>query len=886
MRKLIIWLFGIYIICNLACDRVDEKTQLTNTYDKGHLNIDSTLALSELLLDSLAHLAPNDSTYYNTIQSIKKYENQLKLISEGKNVLARVSIMESYYFAHLNKFDKVIACCQYYNLYASKNLDSTFRCLNALQLGNAYERLGDTKKAVATLEDCLSYAYYLQSPPLIAKSATALANSYNQQYAYDKAKEVVYKALTLTDKLQSADKELLQLMNINMMDDELLQIHEIKKALQTAKEYHTLFYLNTYMGSILEEMDASSAIQYYLKSCKVPKQESRKIAKNYLSIANIFYNQKQKDSAFFYLDQGLQLIVSTTNNKIRLLPIFDSLNTENTIYDICMAKSNIILEDTSIEINEIIYAIDNLLAAKKVAELIRKEIIFDESKYQWGIDLKKVSDRLVECYFKLYTITNKNIYAERAFMVIEEAKATALQDNTEHNILANAVADTNYARYIALRKSLNGVEVQLKETTAASAKEKLMAQSNELIMQLGLYNSLSKATTANNEKVKTLEDLDQYLLQNNCNALSYFVGNENVYMLYTNPNSKQIQFAKCDTTIKDSVQVLCDLQSKENIYSTQKNRFIQLSNYVFRTIFGSIVTKTKDKTTLVLADGVLNNLAFDALITDTNKINSFLIKQQKISCAYSIRSLISQQERGFGNGHNVLINAPFTNSNIRNLSQLLSSNAEVTNIAKQFKVNTFTDAQAGFANFQNNLPSNNYIHIASHATAGESPKLEFYDSSVHVNSIYQIPMTQSLAYLNTCQSGSGINYYSEGNLSLGRAFFSNGVHNVVLTFWNMNDASTATISNLFYKNLKQSNNSVTALHEAKLQYLSSQALDKQAPYYWASLQHVGDGNLSKSSLFSNWWRWLIGIALFFLLSIGIYTKTKKNKNLLIKSNYK
>ena len=138
-----------------------------------------------------------------------------------------------------------------------------------------------------------------------------------------------------------------------------------------------------------------------------------------------------------------------------------------------------------------------------------------------------------------------------------------------------------------------------------------------------------------------------------------------------------------------------------------------------------------------------------------------------------------------------------------------------------------------------------------------------------------MPMQQSLAYVNTCQSGSGINYYSEGNLSLGRSFYSNGVHNIVLTLWNMNDASTATISNLFYKNLQKSNNSITALHTAKLNYLSTQPLDKQAPYYWASLQHVGDGVLNKPSAYT-WWKWLLGMALLGLIPLVFSIKKKFN----------
>jgi CHAT domain-containing protein len=863
----------ILLVCN--CNQNISNTKNENNLTSNiNIKSDSIVLYADNLLQQYLKDSNKASLKFYPLEQIFIQEQNLKISQAGKDILAQAYHHYSNYYSQINKFDKVIACCEKYNLYAGKKIDTLFKCYNGVDLGNAYERLGDTKKAIVTLESCLQYAYQVNVPEYIALVSIALSNSYNQNENAIQAKQVVSKAL-LNPKISKRDREILLLERNYYIEDPNLAIQETKKLLLNAKLKHTIFYANCNLGNLYRSIDTNKAIQYYLTATKVNGQEKRMIAKTFLDLGWIYYELKKKDSAFYYLDQGFALLIPLKTVDGHIWPLYDSLYSENTIFDLSLYKANIILDDSVVSVKNINIALEHLRCAKKVAELIRKELVFDESKFDWGIDLKIVSEKLLHCYYLLYTKTNEPKYAQLAFMIAEESKATALQDNTEHSILANQSADTNYAKFIALRKQLNDIEVQQQAASTDAEKQKLAAESKAIILQLGIYKSLSNATINAKEKNYSFNELHNYLLKNNYNALSYFVGEENIYMLALNPHTNQINFAQCNTTIKDSVQELINLQNQQNIYSTQQNRFVQLSNFVYNTIFKKVAFTSTQNKTIILPDAVLNNLAFDALLTDATNVNAFLIKQQNISYAYSIRSLVSQQQRPFRSGSSLLAIAPFTKRTIRSLPQLHSSKQEMKHINTQFASLPFTDSTATFSNFQSNLSLNQYIHIASHASAGETPKLEFYDSSIHVNSIYQLPMNQSLAYLNTCQSGSGINYYSEGNLSLGRAFYSNGVHNIVLTLWNMNDASTATISNLFYKNLVQSNNSVTALHEAKIKYLESQPMDKQAPYYWASLQHVGDGNLEASTSFCNSWKWALGLSLLAFIGLVIYKKRKK-----------
>jgi CHAT domain-containing protein/tetratricopeptide (TPR) repeat protein len=890
MHKL--FYFLITILFFVACKNIKStghKKFIAINIDSAiqKINIDSNksnrfIALNELLnannFDTFALANINLNLFLNdTTTSIQKYkhldfcienEKNINTNNLGKTILGKTFAYHYYYYWLKGDFKNLKNDCEKYLLYTNDSLDLQFKSSLLIQLGNAYQRIGDSKKAIDLLQKALDFSIKTSNDNNSITASVALANSLNINGNADNANEILKNAINFKN-ISSIEKDYLTYSIINAEADQEKKIRQLKLlVIKTENIYVLNSGLNEICNFYEQKHNYALAIKYLQEALQIKEQELRTFSKRCLSIGDCFLQLNKLDSSIYYYDKGLKLVTPTTIVNGFALPIFDSLSTENTIFDICIAKADLILTSKTTDTTKLNYAIATLLAAQKVAELIRKEIIFDESKYGWGIDIKNVSERLLQCYLLLYTKTKNNIYAQLAFMVAENSKATALQDNVERNILAYEQADTNYARFINLRKQLNNIEVQQLHATTDEQKSKLKDEYNKITMQLGIYKSLSSASLQENNKALLFEDINAYLAKNNFNAMSYFVGSENIYLLFVNAETKKVQFAKCYTSLLDSVQTLCNMQNQQNIYDIQQSRFVLLSNYVYKNMFGNIAILNNNKTTIVLADDVLNNLAFDALITNAQKPNSFLIKQNRMSLAYSIRGLMSQEQRPYANSNSVLLLAPFTNINIRYLPQLEGSKIETGLISRMFLDNCLLDSSATFQNFENNLFGNKYIHIASHATAGETPRLEFYDSSVLINSIYQMPMQQSFAYLNTCQSGSGVNYYSEGNLSLGRAFYSNGVHNVALTFWNMNDASSSELSTLFYKNLKENNNSIYAMHEAKLAYLKSQPMDKQAPYYWASVQHIGDGIIDekKSKL------WYYVVAGLLLLGLPIFFK--------------
>ena len=110
-------------------------------------------------------------------------------------------------------------------------------------------------------------------------------------------------------------------------------------------------------------------------------------------------------------------------------------------------------------------------------------------------------------------------------------------------------------------------------------------------------------------------------------------------------------------------------------------------------------------------------------------------------------------------------------------------------------------------------------------------------------------------------------------MSLTRSFFYGGAQSIISTLWTIDDKSTTTIVNDFYKNLADGKTKSTALREAKLSYLSNSTLSEKSPYYWAAFTLLGNDTPlpnNKSNLI------YYIIAFIFIGIIGFYFFRKKS----------
>ncbi len=104
--------------------------------------------------------------------------------------------------------------------------------------------------------------------------------------------------------------------------------------------------------------------------------------------------------------------------------------------------------------------------------------------------------------------------------------------------------------------------------------------------------------------------------------------------------------------------------------------------------------------------------------------------------------------------------------------------------------------------------------------------------------VFDLKLNADLIVLSACKSGLGRQIRGEGVTGLARAFFAAGASTVLVSFWNVNDRSTADFMTTFYKNRLQKGHDKTAgLKQTRLEMIRNQKYSH--PYYWAPFVLIG-----------------------------------------------
>ncbi|MEQ9413701.1 MAG: CHAT domain-containing protein, partial [Cyclobacteriaceae bacterium] len=93
--------------------------------------------------------------------------------------------------------------------------------------------------------------------------------------------------------------------------------------------------------------------------------------------------------------------------------------------------------------------------------------------------------------------------------------------------------------------------------------------------------------------------------------------------------------------------------------------------------------------------------------------------------------------------------------------------------------------------------------------------------------------------LSACETGLGKISKGEGVIGLSRALVYAGARSIIVSFWNVADASTSQLMREFYTELLANNNNdfSAALRASKLKMIKENTY--AAPYYWAPFVILG-----------------------------------------------
>jgi len=229
----------------------------------------------------------------------------------------------------------------------------------------------------------------------------------------------------------------------------------------------------------------------------------------------------------------------------------------------------------------------------------------------------------------------------------------------------------------------------------------------------------------------------------------------------------------------------------------------------------------------ISADGPLRRVSFGTLF-DSNR-SRFVVEDAAVASVPSILSVTARITRGFERLVAVAVSDGDRELGLPPLPGALVESREAAAAFPESIVLEGADATA--ENLRQSIRNASVLHFASHALANlEFPamsRLQLSSSSGTSQWITSSDLRQldtralRLVVLSACGTSTGQMSRSEGASSLGRAFQSTGVPNVMGTLWAVPDAETKRFMTFFYAALSSDETPARSLARAQREAIAS-----------------------------------------------------------------
>lgn len=509
-------------------------------------------------------------------------------------------------------------------------------------------------------------------------------------------------------------------------------------------------------------------------------------------------------------------------------------------------------------------------------------------------------------------------FAAEALAVSERARARLLVD------LVSQARSTPHAgvasdELLELERRLSGLlraQTEYRITLSPNQNAELAEADDDLIQLRVEYEKVRAKLSQRRPHLFSIEQalpLDVQRIQNELRGsdtmlLEYSLGEPSSYLWAVTSDSLQFYELPARSIIGDAAReyyrLLTAIQGTEGQVSKDYQRNVdeadkllsEKANYLSGIVLGPLAGQLGTRRLLVVAEGALQYIPFDALPVPGAKDGTLLLDTNEVVVSPSISTLIAiraKQNRSYSTGKLVagIADPVFSGSDNRvqrnanssekkQLNRLVHASEEADAIAALAPWGT-TLMVKGFDASRNTAMSSDVaqyqiIHFATHAVPNEEhPELssvvltmvdrngEKADGLMPLHDIYSLDLAAELTVLSACQTALGKETKGEGLVGLAHGFMSAGSRTVVASLWKVDDRATAVLMTNFYDAMLQQDMSpAAALRSAKLKMRR----DKQwaAPYYWAGFVVQGE---YKNHIAVDHHATLFGLILLILLAL-------------------
>ena len=735
-------------------------------------------------------------------------------------------------------------------------------------MGNTYRKLNENEEAIKYMEKGkeLLIKSLGKNHPDIAAIDSSIADCLDINNDFEQALSYHKKALKIYENFETPYIDAKSSCHDNIASI-YRQTKRFRKALIHDHKLQLLYAFNKYSDGYINALQLKA-----LDHCSLNQLDS---AAYYLNLIPKFLNYNEKKAPYQF------------NNVKHSKELSNYLNCKVHFYNAQFSKSK-----NTVYLDSIHQQSQKFLASQE----------YCDDQYGTPIDkLQRIQDHLniYENCIDSYTKHNHFLDSRIAFEIAEKTKSRLLKINLnaiKANDFSN-VPDSLLTKEVTLKKSIAKFEkLRFESTNDSITKDctnqlfKLKRQKDELddllLKEYPRFHNLKY-----NNKVISVSSLQQNLTNNEI-IIEYYIGKENIYLYTITKNNYNVISFETPNDLEQWVT-----QLRNSIYNydddEQLKNYLKSAHKLYSTLIAPIKNELKQKL-IIIPDGILNYIPFETLLE--KKVDQFisykglpyLIKNHQISYNYSAtlyHQLLTQKSEAAK--ENLLAFAPSFKDNKekfesikarRNGFENLLYNIPEAEMAHEYISGAlFKGNKATEENFLKNAEDYKIIHLSTHAKSND--KLGDYsfiamskvnDSIDHANRIYtselyNLNLKADMVVLSACETGLGKLQGGEGIISLARAFTYAGAKSTINSLWSVNDASTKTLMEEFYKNIKAGKTKDQALHEAKLSYLENEDMD--APYFWASF--IAMGNMEPITLNSSshyYWYFLLLIPILFVLA--------------------
>ncbi len=273
-----------------------------------------------------------------------------------------------------------------------------------------------------------------------------------------------------------------------------------------------------------------------------------------------------------------------------------------------------------------------------------------------------------------------------------------------------------------------------------------------------------------------------------------------------------------------------------------------------RELYGYLLrplrTLERYKTLIVVADEMLNDLPFAALVQDND---AFLVEKyciaQEPSAAILMEMLNRTQTRVLASGRTSVVcvvhpQLKYGRKEARAVARMCTKSDILLGSAIR-KEALFRVIQSGpdallfstHGMIDARFPGNSHLAFSQQTTPPEAGQISLPEiQALHLQAT-------DLVYLSACESATGRRYRGEGTMSLQLSFITAGAKSVVANLWQVDDRTSMKLTTKFFHGwIKSGLPKLQALRQAQLALIKSvreKGLYPPHPYFWAPITLTG-----------------------------------------------